>query len=116
MGRMPEIISYEDKDKRPRVFDGEKSVQPGSGEASGGAAGGILGNGRNNAFESEAPRRQPESAQRDVGPASLKYGAKQLSIPLIEDTESDENYKLPPLSLLKRSEVLSPKLYQTECF
>jgi S-DNA-T family DNA segregation ATPase FtsK/SpoIIIE len=104
-GSMPEIISYEDKGKQSKVFDGEKSAQSGNMEVSGGSS-------RNSAFESEAPKRQPYSEQRDTDAGRGKYGSKQLSIPLIEDTESDENYKLPPLSLLRRSEVLSPKLYK----
>jgi DNA segregation ATPase FtsK/SpoIIIE, S-DNA-T family len=118
-GRMPEIISYEDKGKQSRVFDGEKSAQrPGNMEdsGSGSGSGGSRGSGRDgvgsNAFESEAPKRQPSSAERDTGAGNGKDRARQLSIPLIEDQESDENYKLPPLSLLRRSEVLSPKLYK----
>lgn len=119
-GSMPEIISYEDKVRQPKVFDGEKSGQSGNVEVSGGGrAGSNSGDSnssssgsRSNAFESEAPRRQPMSAQSGTGTGSGKYMSKQLSIPLIEDTEADENYKLPPLSLLKRSEVLSPKLYK----
>ncbi len=108
-GRMPEIISYEDKGKQSKIFDGEKSAQSGNMEVSGSS--GRDGTG-SNAFESEAPKRQPSSAQRDTGAVNGKDRARQLSIPLIEDTESDENYKLPPLSLLRRSEVLSPKLYK----
>jgi S-DNA-T family DNA segregation ATPase FtsK/SpoIIIE len=106
-GRMPEIISYEDKGKQSKVFNAEKSLQSGNMEVSSGSDGS-----RSSAFESDAPKRQLSSAQRDSGAISGKDGAKQLSIPLIEDTESDEKYKLPPLSLLRRSEVLSPKLYK----
>jgi len=110
-GRMPEIISYEDRGKQPKVFDSEKSAKSGNMDVSGGSSNVSSGVG-GNAFESEAPRRQPLSAQRDAGAVNGKDRARQLSIPLIEDTESDENYKLPPLSLLRRSEVLSPKLYK----
>jgi S-DNA-T family DNA segregation ATPase FtsK/SpoIIIE len=111
-GRIPEIISYEDKVRQPKVFDGEKSVQSGNIELSGRSGGSSSDGSRSSAFESEAPKRQPLSAQRDSLAVNGKDRSKQLSIPLIEDTESDENYKLPPLSLLRRSEVLSPKLYK----
>jgi S-DNA-T family DNA segregation ATPase FtsK/SpoIIIE len=37
---------------------------------------------------------------------------KQLRIPLTESKDMDQNYKLPPLSILKRSDALSPKLYK----
>jgi DNA segregation ATPase FtsK/SpoIIIE, S-DNA-T family len=110
-GRMPEIISYEDKGKRSRVFDGEKSTQQSGNMEVSGSSGSREGIG-SNAFEPEPPKRQPAPAQRDSGTVNGKDRARQLSIPLIEDTESDENYKLPPLSLLRRSEVLSPKLYK----
>jgi DNA segregation ATPase FtsK/SpoIIIE, S-DNA-T family len=110
-GRMPEIISYEDKDKRSRVFDGEKPAQQSGNMEASGSSGGRDGAGRD-AIETEAAKRQPLSAQKDMGAVNGKDRARQLSIPLIEDAESDENYKLPPLSLLRRSEVLSPKLYK----
>jgi S-DNA-T family DNA segregation ATPase FtsK/SpoIIIE len=103
-GRMPEIISYEDNGSKSKVFDGEKPGQPGNAK--------VFGAGSSRTFDSGELKNQPSSAHGGATTARGKDSARQLSIPLIEDTEIDENYKLPPLSILKKSEVLSPKLYK----
>ncbi len=36
----------------------------------------------------------------------------QLKIPMYDESEMDQDYKLPPLNILKKSDVLSPKLYK----
>ncbi|MCL4418456.1 MAG: DNA translocase FtsK [Actinobacteria bacterium] len=80
---LPEIISYDDKKLTDKkVFDAEKVSQPGYGTY--------------------------EDKQID----GKKDLVKQLRIPLTENKETDQNYKLPPLSILKRSDALSPKLYK----
>ncbi|MBE3138580.1 MAG: DNA translocase FtsK 4TM domain-containing protein [Actinobacteria bacterium] len=82
-GELPEIISYDDrKSIDKRVFDAEKVNQPGYGTYEG---------------------RQIDE-KKDI--------VKQLRIPLTESQDMDQNYKLPPLSILKRSDALSPKLYK----
>ena len=82
-GELPEIISYDDrKSQDKKVFDAEKVNQPGYGTYEG---------------------RQIDG-KKDL--------IKQLRIPLTESQEMDQNYKLPPLSILKRSDALSPKLYK----
>ncbi len=112
-GRMPEIISYEDKGKQPKVFDAEKPVQSGNMEVSGGSSSGGSRSSVEAALLSRKRQKDRLYQHRGIPAAAVeKMASKQLSIPLIEDAESDENYKLPPLSLLKRSEVLSPKLYK----
>jgi len=40
------------------------------------------------------------------------YTGKQLKIPLMDSGEEEENYRLPPINLLKKSKILSPKLYK----
>ena len=42
----------------------------------------------------------------------LDHQIKQLRIPVAEEYEIDENFRLPPLSILKKSDSLSPKLYK----
>ncbi|MBE3093781.1 MAG: DNA translocase FtsK 4TM domain-containing protein [Actinobacteria bacterium] len=82
-GELPEIISYDDrKSIDKRVFDAEKVNQPEYGTYEG---------------------RQIDE-KKDI--------VKQLRIPLTESQDMDQNYKLPPLSILKRSDALSPKLYK----
>jgi len=82
-GELPEIISYDDrKSIDKKVFDAEKVNQPGYGTYEG---------------------RQIDG-KKDI--------ARQLRIPLTESKDMDQNYKLPPLSILKRSDALSPKLYK----
>ncbi|MBE3089920.1 MAG: DNA translocase FtsK 4TM domain-containing protein [Actinobacteria bacterium] len=82
-GELPEIISYDDrKSIDKRVFDAEKVNQPGYGTYEG---------------------RQIDG-KKDI--------VRQLRIPLTESQDMDQNYKLPPLSILKRSDALSPKLYK----
>ena len=82
-GELPEIISYDDrKSIDKKVFDAEKVNQPGYGTYEG---------------------RQIDG-KKDL--------VKQLRIPLTESQDMDQNYKLPPLSSLKRSDALSPKLYK----
>ena len=82
-GELPEIISYDDrKSIDKKVFDAEKVNQPGYGTYEG---------------------RQIDG-KKDI--------VKQLRIPLTESKDMDQNYKLPPLSILKRSDALSPKLYK----
>ena len=81
----PEIIDYEDKGQKDRkVFDAEKIIDTG--------------------FNVEKVGIDKEKAKKDL--------IKQLRIPLTESREEDENYKLPPLSILKKSDSLSPKLYK----
>jgi len=82
-GELPEIVSYDDK-KSPdkKVYDAEKVNQSEYGTYEG---------------------RQADN-KKDV--------VKQLRIPLTESKDADQNYKLPPLSILKRSDALSPKLYK----
>lgn len=82
-GELPEIISYDDiKSIDKKVFDAEKVSQPGYGTYEG---------------------RQIDE-KKDI--------VKQLRIPLTESKDLDQDYKLPPLSILKRSDALSPKLYK----
>ncbi len=81
----PEIIDYDDmRQKDRKVFDAEKNIDTG--------------------FNIEKVGIDKEKAKKDL--------MKQLKIPLIESREEDENYKLPPLSILKKSDSLSPKLYK----
>jgi len=82
-GELPEIISYDDrKSTDKKVFDAEKVNQP--------------------VYDTYEGRQIDE--KKDV--------VKQLRIPLTESKDIDQNYKLPPLSILKRSDALSPKLYK----
>ena len=82
-GELPEIISHDDrKSIDKKVFDAEKVNQAGYGTYEG---------------------RQIDG-KKDI--------VKQLRIPLTESQDMDQNYKLPPLSILKRSDALSPKLYK----
>lgn len=81
----PEIIEYDDMRRKDRkVFDAEKNIDTG--------------------FNIEKVAIDKEKVKKDL--------IKQLKIPLIESREEDENYKLPPLSILKKSDSLSPKLYK----
>ena len=81
----PEIINYDDmRQKDRKVFDAEKIIDTG--------------------FNVEKVGIDKEKAKKDL--------MKQLRIPLTESREEDENYKLPPLSILKKSDSLSPKLYK----
>jgi S-DNA-T family DNA segregation ATPase FtsK/SpoIIIE len=81
----PEIIDYDDmRQKDRKVFDAEKIIDTG--------------------FNVEKVGIDKEKAKKDL--------MKQLRIPLTESREEDENYKLPPLSILKKSDSLSPKLYK----
>ncbi len=79
----PEIISYDDKKSTDKkVFDAEKINQA----------------------EYGTYEEKQINGKKDT--------AKQLRIPLTESKDIDQNYKLPPLSILKRSDTLSPKLYK----
>ncbi|MBC8388474.1 MAG: DNA translocase FtsK 4TM domain-containing protein [Actinobacteria bacterium] len=40
------------------------------------------------------------------------YTGKQLKIPLMDSGEEEENYRLPPINLLKKSKIVSIKLYK----
>ncbi len=66
-GRMPKIISFDEKQKNRGVYNGEKALKSDSG---------------------------------------------QLKIPITDDRDIDANYRLPPVSILKKSDSLSPKLYK----
>lgn len=95
----PELIDYNDrKPSDKKVYDAEKAGDAGSGSSSG--AGSVRASAEKDAYE-----REKEGAEK-------KDLTKQLRIPLTESREEDENYKLPPLSILKKSDTLSPKLYK----
>ncbi|GEM_PF-446760 len=107
---LPKIISYEEKGliKREgaqssgKVFDGEKALSAN-----------VLRQDARAGAQGEGP-----AGARDQRPGSTRSStlsrelASQLKIPLTDDSEMDENYKLPPVSILHKSEVLSPKLYK----
>ena len=87
--KIPEIISFEDRQREKKVYDMEKITE-----------GGFL---HDTEFRG-AGRTKHTDADRNV--------IKQLRIPLSDEKEFDQNYKLPPLSILKKSDTLSPKLYK----
>ena len=55
-------------------------------------------------------RGQSQEAGR--GSTLSKDLANQLKIPLTDDVEMDASYRLPPVNILHKSEVLSPRLYK----
>ena len=85
----PKIVSFEDKQGGKRVYDLEKAFGGGFSPVNG--------------LREPVKTKIPEAGRNAI---------KQLKIPLTEEREFDENYKLPPLSILKKSDMLSPKLYK----
>ncbi|MBM3707478.1 MAG: DNA translocase FtsK, partial [Actinobacteria bacterium] len=85
----PEIINFEDRQKEKKVYDLEKLSTDGF-----------------------LPEREIKESVKTKGSNLDINVIKQLSIPLSEEKEFDQNYKLPPLSILKKSDILSPKLYK----
>ncbi len=65
------------------------------------------------------PRVVPKIVGFDEGKTGKVYdgektknGIKQLKIPISDEYEVDENFRLPPVSILRKSDSLSPKLYK----
>ncbi len=89
---MPRLISYDEGQSEKKVFNGEKAAE----QSSAGKAGQNMQN--------QLSVKQGSTLSRDL--------ANQLKIPLTDDIELDESYKLPPVGILHKSEVLSPRLYK----
>ncbi|MBM3709137.1 MAG: DNA translocase FtsK, partial [Actinobacteria bacterium] len=89
VSKEPEIISFEERQGERSVYDLEKLPS-------------------DSFLHTDNLQKPGRIKSSDLGRDTVK----QLSMPLSEEKEFDKNYKLPPLSILKKSDVLSPKLYK----
>ncbi len=62
-------------------------------------------------YESKKISKDREKINRGYEEKPI-YTGKQLKIPLMDSGEEEENYRLPPINLLKKSKTVSPKLYK----
>lgn len=112
--RMPRIISYEEKQPgkndaaQPgsRIFNAEKALYQG------GTKQDTKYTGAQSEPVSSKIKIQGQSQEAGRGSTLSKDLANQLKIPLTDDVEMDASYRLPPVSILHKSEVLSPRLYK----
>ncbi|MBN1299160.1 MAG: DNA translocase FtsK [Actinobacteria bacterium] len=100
--RAPDVVSFEERSNSKRVFDAEKVMGQANHKIPEPRAGDTASNLQN------IKNGVPDENFKDARP--VKQG--QLKMIIEQEESPDENYKLPPLSILKKSDTLSPKLYK----
>lgn len=101
-GKTPQKAGFEPDRGGPGVFNVEKEIKTGKEKQPGSGNGDLKVHGKENYRPAHAGV---------FGPAKVSL-QDQLKMPLYEESEMDQDYKLPPLNILKKSDTLSPKLYK----